>query len=121
MSEELIRKSEVLELLDKVKCHDYDSILADVWNSSINKAISIIEKMPPVNAVELPCKVGDIIYEPCKTCKDIHTYEVKGFKFYENIELIDCKNREFFFYQLGKEVFLTREEAERALEGLKNE
>lgn len=73
--------------------------------------------------IRLPCKVGDILYQPTRnfvsefrirfieisTCNNlfIHTNVVKGVNMTGEIFSEDC---------IGKNVFLTKEEAERALE-----
>lgn len=61
--------------------------------------------------VELPCKVGDIVYQ------------TDGIRIYENkIERIifDTDNIGFDETSIGKSIFLTREEAEQALKGSDN-
>ena len=73
------------------------------------------------NAVELPpCKIGDKIYEPCKSCNAVHEYEVVGFRYKYETVLIECDMRVWTDKDIGVRVFLTREEAEKALENLKN-
>lgn len=113
MSDELIRKSDVLDLLDDLGLNliDYD-IYSQLFDT--------VDNMPPINAVELPCKVGDTVYEPCKYHKKIYAFEVKGFTISEKVELINLETRNFFARELGEKIFLTREEAEKALEDLKN-
>lgn len=75
--------------------------------------------------VELPCKVGDTVYEPNISRKCVSTYEIKeigigknGVEFlywtlvdgiYSNLNGTESRN-------IGKTVFLTRQEAEKALE-----
>lgn len=56
--------------------------------------------------VELPCKVGDTVYQT----DDIRIYENK----IERI-IFDTNNFGFDETSIGKSIFLTREEAERAL------
>ena len=61
--------------------------------------------------VELPCKVGDTVYQ------------TDGIRIYENkIERIifDTNNIGFDETSIGKSIFLTREEAERALKEREN-
>ena len=85
--------------------------------------VSDIEKAPTVNAVELPCKVGDTVYEPrCDRCF-IQEYIVIAIHFSKcstlyGWELKDGKGiysntNGFSEYAIGKTVFLTREEAEQ--------
>ena len=51
MSDELIRKSDVLNLLNDL---GLNLINYDIYSQLFNT----VDNMPPVNAVELPCKVG---------------------------------------------------------------
>lgn len=77
--------------------------------------------------LRLPCKVGDIIYEP--TNRDtINEYRVTGIKKGMFSLWIEWELEEGFIYQsiygvevgdIGKTVFLTKEEAEKALAELK--
>lgn len=59
--------------------------------------------------IKLPCKVGTKVYALATPC-DCEKREIAEFTF--DIELID---------EFGKAVFLTREDAEKKLEELKNE
>ena len=110
---ELIRKSDVIEIMENL-IYDMSEV------STIPQlAKQSIENLPPVNAVELPCKVGDKIFEVYR-CK-IYEQTVKGFTTSDRVELINCETKNFYRFELGKKVFLTREEAEKALEDLKND
>ena len=75
--------------------------------------------------IELPCKVGDYLFE--SAFGQITEFEVIGFEFasfrpeYIYIEIENKVNRFVtgtFAFNIGKTVFLTKEEAERALEGI---
>ncbi len=79
--------------------------------------------------IELPCKVGDMVYAHCNTVNQIVGYSVEdihidsekirlfatAFDVYFN-EFLDDK--EFTFDDFGKTVFLTKEEAEAKLKEL---
>lgn len=71
--------------------------------------------------VQLPCKVGDIVfYVSSFYSRIIEKYVVTGFCFYGDGCQIRCRNSkgEFSYFQtrfIGKTLFLTREEAERSL------
>lgn len=108
MSDELIRKSEVIKAIKRV-------LGGYCMGSAVAGAINEIQ---PVNAVELPCKVGDKIFEVYR-CK-IYEQTVKGFTTSDRIELINCETKNFYWFEIGKKVFLTREEAEKVLEDLEN-
>ena len=108
MSNELIRKSDVLDLLGDLGLNliDYD-IYSQLFDT--------VDNMPPVNAVELPCKIGDILFEVCVVCGGIHKREVHGFNIRENGMFIVCDTKNFEKREIGKQVFLSRGEAEEAL------
>ena len=111
MSDELIRKSDVLDLLDDLGLNliDYD-IYSQLFDT--------VDNMPPVNAVELPCKIGDTLFELCVVCGGIHKREVHGFNIRENGMFIVCDTKNFEKREIGKQVFLSRGEAEEALVNL---
>jgi hypothetical protein len=110
MSNELIRKSEVLDSLNDLYELNWTAV-----------AIDAVEELQPVNAVELPCKIGDEVFEPIMKSGTIYSRTVKGFTVSDRIELINCETKNFYWFEIGKKVFLTREEAEKALEELRNE
>lgn len=119
-------------LIDADKLYDY---ISDVFTQfghdvmSVKDALEAVENAPTVNAVELPCKVGDTVYvldisgnlqkmildEP-----DIRCHCAKE----DNLCIVLCENKQsgicaYRFKNdntdIGKTVFLTREEAEQAL------
>lgn len=114
MSDELIRKSDVLDLLDDLGLNliDYD-IYSQLFDT--------VDNMPPINAVELPCRIGDTVYECCKFCNAIHEYEVVGFRYKYDMVFIECDKRELTNKNIGVTAFFNREQAEKALEDLKND
>ena len=73
--------------------------------------------------VELPCKVGDTVYviENNEIIEDF--VDQIGIGYYcdgENIYQMDGIKTDWYFSDIGKTVFLTREEAERALKEREN-
>ena len=82
--------------------------------------------------VHLPCKVGDIVYyfDGAYYLKNKNNWEVKPIKVTEfstkigrsgklyPLSIIDNGTR-YPLTSIGKTIFLTREEAEKALEGMK--
>lgn len=78
--------------------------------------------------VELPCKVGDTLYEICARRKGGKWKPVIIERTVQRIEVgsSDCvtvrcgKTIVLFSFDFGKNVFLTREEAERALKEREN-
>lgn len=110
-SDELIRKSEVIKAIKRV-------LGGYCMGSAVAGAINEIQ---PVNAVELPCKIGDEVFEPIMKSGTIYSRTVKGFTVSDQIELINCETKNFYWFEIGKKVFFTREEAEKVLEELRNE
>lgn len=122
MSGELIRKSELLEKLNnlyELNWTDDDYITG--FNSGLGVATEAVEELQPVNAVELPCKIGNKLYEVCKQHYEIHEQTVEGISISKTAALINCESKNFYWCEIGDSVFLTREEAEKALEDLKND
>ena len=117
MIDELIRKSDVLNLLNNTEVGECPYNCVGAALIAIHDAV---EDMPPVNAVELPCKIGDEVFEPIIKSGTIYIRTVKGFTVSDRIELINCKTKNYYWFEIGKKVFLTREEAEKALEDLEN-
>lgn len=118
MIDELIRKSDVLNLLNNTEVGECPYNCVGVALIAVHDAI---EDMPPVNAVELPCKIGNKLYEVCKQRYEIHEQTVEGISISKTAALINCESKNFYWCEIGDSVFLTREEAEKALEDLKNE
>ena len=119
MSDELIKKSDVLSWCEQLKtiALEYPTISKPIADL-IEQLEIVVETEKPVNAVELPCEVGDKIFEVYR-CK-IYEQTVKGFTTSDRVELINCETKNFYRFELGKKAFLTREEAEKALEDLEN-
>jgi hypothetical protein len=68
----------------------------------------------------LPCKVGDIVYSVNTVNSSIYEHEIKNFMITDTGEYTYAQNAksgyQFKLSDFDKTVFLTREEAERALE-----
>lgn len=105
------------------------AIIAALFNGvDVDRMKELAEADKDGRLVVLPCKVGDRLYEVTGR-KTISVYKVKAIR----VELfglfIEWDIVEGFVWQslsginageIGKTVFLTREEAERALEAMKN-
>lgn len=65
-----------------------------------------------------PCKVGDTVYVAGKFTKQILSFKVSSISYSESDMWLICDNGAVVSVaeQIGKTVFLTREEAERALQ-----
>ena len=70
--------------------------------------------------VVLPCKVGDTVYFPNKYAEIIIPFTIVEFcMFKDEYAIIDDSDNEYKIEDFGKAVFLTHEEAEKALEEMK--
>ena len=121
MSDELIRKSEVLDLLDDLyELNWTNDDYVTGFNLGLAVAIDAVEELQPVNAVELPCKVGDTVYSPTTTSVEVAIVDhirLTQDGIYLNLREWHCLSN---INHIGKSMFLTREEAEKALEDLEN-
>ena len=109
---ELIRKSEVIDKLDdlyELNWTNDDYVIG--FNLGLAVAIDAVEELQPVNAVELPCKIGNKLYEVCKQHYEIHEQTVEGISISKTAALINCESKNFYWCEIGKKVSLTREEA----------
>lgn len=111
---ELISKRRLEEALICGLCR---SEKTDDYKNGLWDALRIAEAIEPVNAVELPCKIGNNLYEICNN--EIHEQTVEGISMSTKATLINCESKNFYWFEIGKKVFFTREEAEKALD-LKN-
>ena len=67
--------------------------------------------------VRLPCKVGDTIYRCGDPIKKIYEWQIAYVEVYDDETVfVDDSDNTFVEADIGKTVFLTREEAEKALE-----
>lgn len=100
---------EAIEILKDLRIYD-DDCETDV--EALTIAIDTLEKLEEKKLVELPCKVGDTVY--LVNSERICNKKVKDIVFYIDGDI------GFNKYAIGKSIFLTREEAEKKLEELKN-
>ena len=64
--------------------------------------------------IVLPCKVGDTIYRRGDPIKKIYEWEVEHIEIYaDEIVFIDDSDNEFTISDIGKTVFLSREDVEK--------
>lgn len=79
--------------------------------------------------IELPCKVGDILYHPVPLRNMIAEYKIKSFQIYPhcvwvNWTIVDgvatINTSGIYANEIGKTVFFTKEAAEQALKEREN-
>lgn len=83
---------------------DYENISCSQYQ--LHWLHRIIEMQPTVDAVELPCKVGDTVYQV--DANKIYPITIKNL-------IYDAGHIAFDENAIGKSVFLTRKEAEEKL------
>lgn len=91
--------------------------IARTYGIDINRLRKLAEADRDGRVVVLPCKVGDTVY--LIVTKRARNYRPE-FRFVKKSRLT-LLNMERILQDFGKEAFLTREEAEKALEGMPNE
>lgn len=113
MSIELIRKSDILELIDSL----------NISNRQIYEdLVSNVEDMPPVKAVELPCKIGDKIYYLTGSNiieSAVSKLIIKDDKVYVSFSAYYSVAVDSAY--IGETLFFELKDAKRAQEGLHND
>lgn len=103
-------------------------VMRDAEQEGVARLRELAEADNDGRLVVLPCKVGDTVYEVTSR-KTISEYRVKAIRvelFFTSIEwdiVAGFVNKSIFGVpvdDIGKTVFLTREEAEKALEAMKD-
>lgn len=114
------------------QCENAKVIIESVFSDDTSKAERIRELLKADRdgrLVVLPCKVGDTLYEVTGR-KTISEYRVKDIRVELFCVFIEWEIEKGFVWQsltgitqneIGKTVFLTREEAEAALEAMEDE
>ena len=117
MSDELISKDNILKTI-REWTNEYipQTLYGDGYDDAVKDIIKLIETEIPVNAVELPCKIGDIVWGIRHAGRNylIKEAKVSDMYFSDNMELVVviynvCRGI------VGKHIFRTKEEAEAAL------
>ena len=116
--------------LEPEQCENAKVIIESAFSDDTSKAERIRELLKADKdgrVVVLPCKVGQRVFALLDTDKHISESEVKQIGLgneigFVGIEPIGARGREYgvSIKGFGKTVFLTREEAEKALEAMKN-
>lgn len=115
--------------LEKDSSKFRSALRASIKNTYENETLtSKIKRLEKINnelklelqqSIKLPCKVGDKIYEIF--CGKVNEYEIEKMNDVlievKHIEALDHTLSAFHSRHLGKDVFLTKEEAEIALKG----
>ena len=117
--------------LDPEMCANYKTFEDEAISKGVpfKRIVALMEADRAGLLVVLPCKVGDTLYEVTGR-KTISEYRVKAIRVELFCVFIEWEIEKGFVWQslagitqneIGKTVFLTREEAEAALEAMKDE
>lgn len=107
---------------------DYGAVMIDELNYAVGEAVDKLAAYEDMEEkgllVRLPCKVGTVIWRVWYG--EVYRYVVVEIDAQDHVKLrflIECLPYLRFYWddEYGKTVFLTREEAEAALKGLKGE
>ena len=124
LADEVVNGSDVQWCLSELQ-----DILVAMGDLTGDRLHELAEADKAGRVVVLPCKVGDKLYEVTGR-KTISVYRVKAIRVELFVLFIEWDIEEGFVWQslagvsaeeIGKTVFLTREEAERALEEAKRD
>ena len=106
------------ELIDKKKFYDKVAFRADLCDPCRDEMINLLDDQSTVDAVELPCKIGDEVWG-LKLYRDARIPKkgvVHQMYFGEDMTLCICVKK-VCRGQWGRNIFATREEAEAAIGG----
>ena len=112
--------------LEPAMCANYKAFEDEAISKGVpfKRIVALMEADRAGRLVVLPCKVGDVVYG-FHGEKTILPMVVKWIETYTNgwciaVQYAQMAPRFYRFSDFGKTVFLTREEAEKALEAMKN-
>lgn len=118
--------SETAVMLKKTEGSSWDS--EDMEAQRYIRLAELEDKIENGTLIELPCKVGDIVYQITRDF--VSEYKIKGFRCFENgniffewqcIKGIYINIHGFYINEIGKTVFLTKAEAEAKLKEQQND
>ena len=107
-------RERLIDLIREAKKHTKNA------NSDLERNMIFADYFLEHGVIVLPCKVGDRVYRP-SDCLGVVQFVIISFNIYES-EMFFTDDSENIIYlsDIGKTVFLTREEAERALKEREN-
>lgn len=97
------------------------------FEDAINEAVELVKKKRDGLLIEIPCKVGDTVYEPTER-EIINTYKITKIHINQYGKIFEWELIEGYYhtpaigvveYDIGYKVFLTKEEAAAKLKELK--
>ena len=112
----MTEREKLRELIYAWECEENKVSIADCdTDKSFER---LIDKLLANGVIVPPCKVGDTIYLPLIHANCVASFVIVHIGIWEEERVVyDDIDNEWDFDSFGKTVFLTREEAEKALEG----
>ena len=107
-------RERLIDLIREAKKHTKNA------NSDLERNMIFADYLLEHGVIVSPCKVGDKVYRP-SDCLGVVQFVIISFNIYES-EMFFTDDSENIIYlsDIGKTVFLTHEEAERALKEREN-
>lgn len=91
-----------------------DSLTRNI-DKSCNLAKNIVDDIISNGVIFTSCKIGDTVYRVGDSIKKVYEFSVTCIEIFEDeVVFIDDSDNEFTEHDIGKTVFLTREEVEKA-------
>lgn len=114
-------RDRLIELLDKIFTEQYDK-------RGILTAPHTADHLLANGVIVLPCKLGDTVYCLYRDCRENKTQiipiEIETFEIHKKYAILEGAKGEhcyrYFVTEIGKTVFLTKEEAETKLKEKEN-
>lgn len=111
MKDDLISRSALLEQM-----HNHYEVRNPKQNATMDECCMMVIHAPAVDAVVLPCKVGDTVWGIRNYNGVSHPQQGKVDQmYYTNDMRLHIKIKHICIGEWGKKIFLTREEAEAAI------
>lgn len=102
-------RERLIDLIREAKKHTKNA------NSDLERNMIFADYLLEHGVIVPPCKVGDRVYRP-SDCLGVVQFVIISFNIYESeMFFMDDSENIIYLSDIGKTVFLTREEAEQAL------
>lgn len=101
------------------KCFEYfESILLEKYGMTLDELAELCKAKQAGRLVELPCKIGEIVYSAFPLC-GVNVHQIRKIEINKD-GCFACSNLMIPFSDFGKTAFLDRESAEARLKGVQN-
>ena len=94
------------------------NVLMDKYGMTLDELAELCKAKQAGRLVELPCKIGEIVYSAFPLC-GVNVHQIRKIEINED-GCFACSNLMIPFSDFGKIAFLDRESAEARLKGVQN-